>query len=157
MRFQYTCRSARGCSSVVERQLPKLNVEGSIPFTRFDALRCTGLHNVALCTELRTVETAGNRALVLHRIAHNCTRWRPARSHRRYRWRYAIRAGHCRLGPLPITPTTPHHPTAPPYSRGCCCLTRPSRVMLRRTGLVPRHTPVTLRVHFNKPPLKHMR
>ena len=25
----------RGCSSVVERQLPKLNVEGSIPFTRF--------------------------------------------------------------------------------------------------------------------------
>ena len=25
----------RGCSSVVERQLPKLNVEGSTPFTRF--------------------------------------------------------------------------------------------------------------------------
>ena len=79
---------------MVERQLPKLNVEGSIPFTRFDALRCAGLHNVALCTELRTVETAEKRALVLHRIAHNCTRKRPARSHRRYRWRYAIRAGH---------------------------------------------------------------
>jgi hypothetical protein len=67
-------------------------------------LRCTGLHNVALCTELRTVETAGKRALVLHRIAPNCTRWRPARSHRRY----AIRAGH-RLGPLPVTPSTPQH------------------------------------------------
>jgi hypothetical protein len=80
-------------------------------------LRCTGLHNVALCTELRTVETAGKLALVLRRIARNCTRKRPARSHRRY----AIRAGHCRLEPLPTTPTTTHHPTAPPDSRGCCC------------------------------------
>ena len=35
------CLSARrrGCSSVVERQLPKLNVEGSSPFTRFSMTR----------------------------------------------------------------------------------------------------------------------
>ena len=31
--------TACGCSSVVERQLPKLNVDGSSPFTRF--LSCT--------------------------------------------------------------------------------------------------------------------
>jgi hypothetical protein len=33
-----TCKykRLRGCSSVVERQLPKLNVVGSIPSTRFD-------------------------------------------------------------------------------------------------------------------------
>jgi hypothetical protein len=61
-------------------------------------LRCTGLHNVARCTELRIVETARKCDLVLHRIAHNCTRWRPARSHRRY----AIRTSHRHLGPLPI-------------------------------------------------------
>jgi hypothetical protein len=29
----------RGCSSVVERQLPKLNVVGSIPITRFNLTR----------------------------------------------------------------------------------------------------------------------
>ena len=94
---------------MVERQLPKLNVEGSIPFTRFDALRCTGLHNVARCTELRTVETARKRDLVLHRIAPNCTRKRPARSHRRY----AFRTDHLCLGPLPLV--VPHH-NPPPHS-----------------------------------------
>ena len=68
-------------------QPSKLKVRGSSPLARFGVLRCAGLHNVALCTELCTVETAGKRALILHRIAHICTRWRPARS----RWRYAIR------------------------------------------------------------------
>jgi hypothetical protein len=62
---------------VVERQLPKLNVARSNRVTRFGVLRCAGLHNAALCTELRAAETAGKRALILHRIAHNCTRKRP--------------------------------------------------------------------------------
>ena len=62
-----------GVAQLVERQLPKLDVEGSSPFTRFDAGRCIPMHSAAFVPESQRFAFAAVRPCVFALVARDWT------------------------------------------------------------------------------------